>query len=140
MNIKRISVVLVFLLIAVSIAITSPHVYSAECNVATLQVNHPDTIHAGEILQVTSRVEVICAYGSSYIVRVDLVDARSKTTLSTTTYRYFLSSMDPVIHSIVNTATTPSVIGYYPFEIHAYILCCNTIARLFQIYVSEGPP
>ena len=145
MNIMRIRVVLVCFLIVVTIASTCPHVYSAECNVVTLQVNHPDTARAGESLQVTSKVEVICTYGGSYIVRVDLVDARSKTTLSIVTTRYFppptvLTSIDPVFHSLVNTATTPNVTGYYPFEIHAYTLCCTTIAYMFQIYVSGGPP
>jgi hypothetical protein len=88
------------------------------CDIADLRFQHPETAIAGGVIQTTSIVTVSCMYGT--VLRVDLVDSGTNTILSSV-YWLYNSQTTNVSPALVNNATAPQELGYWPLSIQANI-------------------
>jgi hypothetical protein len=111
------------------------HVVAQGCNILSLRVQHPETALADEMIQTTSIVTVNCF--SSTDLRVDLVDSRTNTILSSASWPYNPHTSNGVIPGLVNNATAPHELGYWAVSIHAYF-AGRTLGFQFTILIKPN--
>ena len=141
-------VILVLLLFGIFAALSNPPAYSQylPCNIVSLAITGPPTVPAGQTLQISTTVTGACDPSMFYAVRVDLVDGRSQTVLSSKSLAYIPVSSSFVTFPIVNTVTAPTSLGFWPLQIQAYLLSglngavVTSTSQLFTVNVVPYTP
>jgi hypothetical protein len=91
------------------------------CNIVNVSVTHPDSVPEGQALQVMTSITSSCDPSAFYVLRVDLVDQRSGTVLSSVKLPYYPTASS-VSGPINNTATAPSSIGPWVLQSQVYLI------------------
>jgi hypothetical protein len=110
------------------------------CRIVTLNVVPPPVVQAGQPFQLTTNLTVSCDPSVLPVVRVDLVDATSSTTLSSNSVPYY-PSLSSFTASVVSQATARQLTGSWALRLQAYIISgingqvVASTAQLFQINV-----
>lgn len=120
--IARTGVTLLILGIVILLSIPNPaHSQYIPCNIVNLVVTHPDSVSEGQTLQVMTSFTGSCDPSAFYYVRVDLVDQRSGTVLSSVKLPYYPTTSG-VMNPINNTATAPMSIGPWVLQTQVYLI------------------
>jgi len=145
LNRTRVSV---YLFIAIIILGVNPQVSLAQfvpCRIVNLNLTLPDTVQAGQPFQITTTLTVSCDPSVLPVVRVDLVDASTSQTLSTTSIPYYPTSSS-FIASVVSQATARSSPGSWALQVRGYVLngingaSVASTSQLFQLNVTPYSP
>ena len=91
------------------------------CEIVNLSIKHPDSVPAGQVLQVSAVITSSCDASVTYTLRVDLVDQRSGKVLSSVRMPYYPTAPG-FIQPINNTATAPSSLGSWVLQDQVYII------------------
>ncbi|MGP8068666.1 MAG: hypothetical protein ACLP5V_02115 [Candidatus Bathyarchaeia archaeon] len=146
-RLKR-TLVLVCLSIAIIILGVSPQLSLAQfipCRIVNLRLTLPDAVQAGQPFQITTILTVSCDPSVLPVVRVDLVDAATSQTLSTSSVPYYPTSSS-FIAPVVSQATARSSPGSWALEVRAYVLngingaSVASSSQLFQLNVTTYTP
>lgn len=139
---------LVCLTIAIIIACLNTQSSYAQfipCEIVNLNPIPPTLVQAGQPFQVTSTLTVSCDPSVFPVIRVDLLDAGSSKTLSTTSLPYYTSSSSFTV-SVVNQATARQLSGSWPLQVQAYVIngvngqSVASTSQLFQVDVEPYTP
>lgn len=112
------------LLLAVLLFVTVPSTAQAQyipCTIANLVVIRPDSVPAGQTLTTSTSMTASCDNSAPYTLRVDLVDQRTGTVLSSVKLPFYATNSG-VTKPINNTATAPSSTGPWVLQIQAYLI------------------
>jgi len=140
--------VLVCLFIAIIILGVSPQLSLAQfipCRIVNLNLTLPDMVQAGQPFQITTTLTVSCDPSILPVVRVDLVDATTSQTLTTTSIPYYPSPSSFTV-PVVSQATARSSTGSWSLQVQAYVLngmngaTAASTSQLFQLNVMPYTP
>ena len=146
-RLKR-TLVLVYLSIAIVIVGVSPQLSLAQfipCRIVNLNLTLPNIVQAGQPFQITTTLTVACDPSVLPVVRVDLVDATTSQTLSTTSNPYYPTSSS-FIAPVVSQGTARSSPGNWALEVRAYVLngmngaSVASTSQLFQLNITPYTP
>ena len=146
-SLKR-TLVLVCLFIAFIIVGVSPQLSLGQfipCRIVNLNLTLPEMVQAGQPFQITTTLTVSCDPSILPVVRVDLVDATTSQTLTTTSIPYYPSSSSFTV-PVVSQATARSSTGSWPLQVQAYVLngmngaTAASTSQLFQLNVMPYTP
>jgi len=146
-SVKRI-LILVYLLIAIMIVGVSSRSSLAQfipCKIVNLNLTLPNMVQAGQPFQITTTLTVSCDPSILPVIRVDLVDATTSQTLTTTSTPYYPSSSSFTI-PVVSKATARSSTGSWALQVRAYVLSgingvtAASSSQLFQLNVVPYTP
>ena len=146
-SLKR-TLVLVCLCIAIIIVGVNPQLSLAQfipCRIVNLNLTLPNIVQAGQPFQITTTLTVSCDPSVLPVVRVDLVDATTSQTLSTTSNPYYPTSSS-FIAPVVSQATARSSPGNWALQVRAYVLngmngaSVASTSQLFQLNVTPYTP
>jgi hypothetical protein len=90
------------------------------CYFTSTIVVAPESAPAGQPIQVNTTFTASCPGGGNYIVRGDLLDARTSTILSTS--RTVYSTVGPMTATLNNQAVAPTTTGYWSLQMSLYML------------------
>jgi hypothetical protein len=95
-------------------------VYADRCNVAELSMDYPTTSTPGQSIAVNTSMLILCAQWRTYYTgRADLVDAQTKSILSSSSFD--IGWKPSVTATVSNTATAPSNAGPWRLELIIYL-------------------
>ncbi|HUK51212.1 MAG TPA: zinc ribbon domain-containing protein [Terriglobales bacterium] len=121
---ERLAYSLLVLLVVVVASLTIPTSVKSQfvpCEIVNLSVRHPDSVPAGQTLQVSVLITSSCDASVTYTLRVDLVDQRTGNVLSSVKMPYYPTAPG-FIQPINNTATAPSTLGSWVLQDQVYII------------------
>jgi len=142
-------VLLILLLVGIFAALTFPPAAYSQylpCNIVSLNITGPPTVPAGQTLQISTSITGACDPSMFYAIRVDLMDGRSQTVLSSKSLVYIPVTSSFVTFPIVNTVTAPTSLGFWPLQIQAYLLSglngavVTSSSQLFTVNVVPYTP
>jgi len=146
-SVKRI-LILVYLLIAIMAVGVSSRSSLAQfipCKIVNLNLTLPNMVQAGQPFQITTTLTVSCDPSILPVVRVDLVDATTSQTLTTTSTPYYPSSSSFTL-PVVSKATARGSTGSWALQVRAYVLngingaTTASSSQLFQLNVVPYTP
>jgi len=146
-KLKRI-LALVYLFTAIIIVGVSPQSSLAQfipCKIVNLNLTLPNIVQAGQPFQITTTLTVSCDPSILPVVRVDLVDATTSQTITTTSNPYYPTSSSFTV-PVVSQATAHSSSGSWALEVRAYVLSgvngatAASSSQLFQLNVVPYTP
>lgn len=115
------------------------------CRIVNLNVVPPTLVQVGQSFQVTTNMTVSCDPSVLPVIRVDLVDATTSQTLSTSSFPYY-SYSSSFTASVVNRATAHQLIGSWALRIQVYVInglngqSVASTGQLFQVNVEPYTP
>jgi len=113
--------------------------------IVNLNLTLPDMVQAGQPFQITTTLTVSCDPSILPVVRVDLVDATTSQTLTTTSIPYYPSPSSFTV-PVVSQATARSSTGSWSLQVQAYVLngmngaTAASTSQLFQLNVMPYTP
>lgn len=116
--------ILLFLLCISAAIIAVPNVSNAQfipCNIVNLSVSAPDSVQSGQLLQVTTTLQISCDPSIYPVIRLDLLDGRTSNVLSSASVPY-PPSLSAFTVTGINQATAPSATGNWRVEVQAYVI------------------
>jgi len=115
----------VFLLLGITIALAGLQVGFSQfipCGVIINSLRYPDSVPAGQSVQVLTTVTSSCYPSTPYAIRVDLLDGTTLRVLSSATIPYNSTSPSFVAYPVVNEVTAPSSSGPWVLQLQAYVV------------------
>ena len=119
---RRLNATLIFLLLGITIFLAGLQVGFSQfipCSVSINSLRYPDSVPAGQDVQVLTTVTSSCYPSTPYAIRVDLLDGTTLRVLSSVTIPYDPTSSF-VSYPVVNEVTAPSSIGPWVLQLQAY--------------------
>jgi len=118
-------VTFVFLLLGIIILLAGLQVGFSQfipCSIIINSLRYPNSVPAGQSVQVLTTVTSSCYPSTPYAIRVDLLDGTTLRTLSSATIPYNSTSPSFVTYPVVNEVTAPSSSGPWVLQLQAYVV------------------
>jgi len=136
------------LIVAIAFLAITPQWSAAQfvpCKIVNLNVVPPTLVQGGQSFEVTTDMTVSCDPSVLPIIRIDLVDATTSQTLSTSSVPYY-SYSSSFTASVVNQATARQIIGSWALRVQVYVInglngqSVASTGQLFQVNVEPYTP
>ena len=115
----------VFLLLGITILLAGVQVGSAQfipCSIIIDFLRYPDSVPAGQSVQVLTTVTTSCYPSTPYAIRVDLLDGTSLRVLSSATIPYDPTSPSIIGYPVSSEVTAPLSSGPWVLQLQAYVV------------------